>query len=61
MLILHISMVRLPYWHERRILLKKTIGNEAPEVSVEALFAADEEADPLSDDKRVRTLISRKR
>lgn len=39
-------------------MLKRTIGNEAPEVSVEALFAADGEADPPSDDKRVRTLIS---
>ena len=38
--------------------LKKTyVGNEAPEVSVETLLTADGEADPLSDDKRVRILI----
>ena len=36
------------------------IGNEAPEISVEALLAADGETDPLSDDKRVGTPISRK-
>jgi len=46
-------MVRLPHRHERRMLLKRTTGNEAPEVSVEALFATDGEADPLSDDQRV--------
>ena len=35
------------------MLLIRNAGNEAPEVSVEAIFAADGEADPLPDDKRV--------
>jgi len=42
-------------------MLKENAGNEAPEVSVETLFAADGEGDPLSNDKRVWSLISRKR
>lgn len=40
---------------------ERNVGNEAPEVSVEALFAADGEVDPLSDDKRVRSLTWMKR
>ena len=39
-------------------MLRRNPGNEAPEVSVEALLAADGETDPLSDDKRVWALIS---
>ncbi|KAF9793362.1 allantoicase [Thelephora terrestris] len=34
-------------------------GNEAPEVSVEALFAADGEADPLPDDERWAQVLTR--
>jgi allantoicase len=51
-------MVRPLRRDKPRISLRRNIGNEAPEVSVEALFAADGEADPLPDDERVWILIS---
>jgi allantoicase len=37
----------------RRTSAERNIGNEAPEVSVDALLAADGEIDPLPDDERV--------
>lgn len=49
--------MRLLHWDGRRMLLRRGTGNEAPEVSVEALLAADGEAGPLSDDRRVWSLI----
>jgi len=49
--------VRLPRRGDWQRSLKGNIGNEAPEVSVEVLLAADGEADPLFDDKRVWSLI----
>jgi allantoicase len=37
----------------RRTSAERNLGNEAPEVSVKALWAADSETDPLPNDERV--------
>lgn len=58
MSIRRISMVRPSHRDKRQTSLKRNIGNEAPEVSVEALFVAEGEADPLPDDDKVWILIS---